>query len=259
MAFLEVKSVSKDFGGVRALADVTFEVSEGEFHSVIGPNGAGKSTLINVLTGLTRPTSGQVVFGGRDISGERTHRIVAMGVGRIFQNGRLFERLSVLENVMMGLSARERPSLLELLFMPEKASAKQADSRKVSMEMLQRFDLAAHADREIGSLSYGSRRLVEMAKVMVGRPRLLLLDEPAAGLNSGEVERLMFLLQQLRKEHGLSVVLIEHNMTMVMRLAERITVLNFGKKLAEGTPQQVASNEAVLSAYLGEGYKHAAV
>lgn len=259
MAFLEVKAVSKDYGGVRALSDVSFQVKQGEFHSVIGPNGAGKSTLINVLTGLARPTSGAIVFEGRDISSCKTHDIIDMGVGRIFQNGRLFERLTVLENVMMGDSARKPPSLLRLMYAPRAASADQTESREGALRMLERFGLAQYASRQIGSLSYGSRRLVEMAKVMVGRPKLLLLDEPAAGLNSGEVERLMSLLQALRKEHQLAVVLIEHNMNMVMRLAERITVLNFGKKLAEGTPAQVSADEAVLAAYLGEGYRSAAL
>jgi branched-chain amino acid transport system ATP-binding protein len=259
MALLEVRSLTKDYGGVRALSEVTFQVMPGEFHSVIGPNGAGKSTLINVLTGLARPTSGEVVYEGREISSRKTHEIIDLGVGRIFQNGRLFDRLTVLENVMMGLSARKPPSLLRLMCAPRAARAEQGESRQGSMQMLERFGLAQYADREIGSLSYGSRRLVEMAKVMVGRPKLLLLDEPAAGLNSGEVERLMSLLQSLRREHQLSVVLIEHNMNMVMRLAERITVLNFGKKLAEGTPAQVSANEAVLAAYLGEGYRSAAL
>lgn len=259
MAFLEVRSVSKDYGGVHALSDVSFHVEKDEFHSVIGPNGAGKSTLINVLSGLTRPTSGEVAFNDSVISTKRTHDIVAMGVGRIFQNGRLFERLTVLENVMMGLSAIKPPSLLYHVWSPKRALVDQAGNREQSMRMLERFGLQSHADREIGALSYGSRRLVEMAKVMVGRPRLLLLDEPAAGLNSGEVERLMVLLKELRKEHELAVILIEHNMSMVMRLAERITVLNFGKKLAEGTPAEVSSNDAVLAAYLGEGYKHASL
>ncbi|CAG2153126.1 ABC transporter ATP-binding protein [Cupriavidus numazuensis] len=259
MAFLEVRSISKDYGGVHALSDVSFQVEDSEFHSVIGPNGAGKSTLINVLSGLTRPSSGEVSLNGSVISAKRTHDIVAMGVGRIFQNGRLFERLTVLENVMMGTSAISPPSLMEHVLVPRQALARQAENRKRSMQMLERFGLAAHASRQIGALSYGSRRLVEMAKVMMGRPKLLLLDEPAAGLNSGEVERLMVLLRELRKEHQLAVILIEHNMSMVMRLAERITVLNFGKKLAEGTPGEISRNDAVLSAYLGEGYKHAAL
>ena len=257
MAFLEVKAVSKVYGGVHALSDVSFQVNQGEFHSVIGPNGAGKSTLINVLTGLTNPTSGEVTFEGRQISARKTHQIIDEGVGRIFQNGRLFERLTVLENVMMGQSARKPPSLWRLIYSPRVAAADQEETREAALRMLDRFDLSPYADRLIGSLSYGSRRLVEMAKVMVGRPKLLLLDEPAAGLNSGEVERLMGLLQALRKEHELSVLLVEHNMNMVMRLAERITVLNFGRKLAEGTPAQVSVNKAVLAAYLGEGYRNA--
>jgi branched-chain amino acid transport system ATP-binding protein len=259
MAFLEVRSVSKSFGGVHALSDVSFQIESEEFYSVIGPNGEGKSTLINILSGLSKPTRGEVIFEGDKLSGMKAHKIAARGVGRIFQNGRLFERLSVLENVMMGMAAKSPPSITRHLIAPGRSSETQRRAKELAMHTLERFALQNYAQRNIGALSYGSRRLVEMAKVMAGQPKLLLLDEPAAGLNSGEVERLMVLLKELRKEHRLAVLLIEHNMSMVMRLADRITVLNFGKKLAEGTPTEVSRNDAVLAAYLGEGYKSAAM
>lgn len=259
MTILKIESLSKRYGGVQALADVSFTVADNQFYSVIGPNGAGKSTLINVLTGLARPTAGAVRFYGKAIGSMKTHEIIALGIGRIFQSGRLFERLSVLENVMMGLSVKNQPSLAHLVFSPKDSRRRQQEAIESSLDLLERFGLRQFSDREIGSLSYGNRRLVEMAKVIASRPKLLLLDEPAAGLNSGEVEKLMILLQSIREAHKLSIVLIEHNMSMVMRLADRITVLNFGKKIAEGTPAEIQSNDDVLRAYLGEGYKNASL
>lgn len=257
MTLLTINALGKRYGGVQALSDVSLSVDSDEFYSVIGPNGAGKSTLINLLTGLTKPTTGSIVFAGKSISAMRTHEIVALGIGRIFQSGRLFDRLSVLENVMMGLAVSRQPSVLRLVRHPIEARREQERVIQRSLELLERFGLRKEADREIGSLSYGNRRLVEMAKVIVSGPRLLLLDEPAAGLNSGEVEKLMMLLRSLQEAHKLSIVLIEHNMNMVMRLAERITVLNFGRKIAEGSPGEIQSNDDVLKAYLGEGYRGA--
>lgn len=257
MPILKVDAVSKSYGGVHALSDVSFSVDYDQFYAVIGPNGAGKSTLLNVLTALTPPTSGRIHIDGKDMRGLKTHQIIAAGVGRTFQSGRMFQRLTVQENVMMGFTPTYSPSIVKLICTPLSVASQEKKLQQRSLELLDSFGLLPYADHEIGSLSYGNRRLVEIVRVIAAQPKLLLLDEPAAGLNLGEVQQLSELLNALRSQHKMSIILIEHNMSMVMRLAERITVLNFGKKIAEGTPLEIQSDEAVLKAYLGEGYQNA--
>ncbi|OAF16438.1 ABC transporter ATP-binding protein [Bradyrhizobium centrolobii] len=245
MSLLQATEVAKRYGGLAALSDVDLSVGEGEFVAVIGPNGAGKSTLLNVLTGLVLPDGGRVLLDGWDMTRAATHKRVRGGLGRTFQHGRPFARLSVLENVMTGAAIQSGRSELDL--------------RERAMAVLDQMGLAADAQAPIESLSYGHRRMVEMCRALACEPRVLLLDEPAAGLNSAEVDQLVDRLTELRGKHRIAIVLIEHNMGMVMRLAERIMVLNFGCKIAEGTPSEIQSDPAVLSAYLGEGYRHAGV
>jgi len=243
MNVLEARGISKRYGGLAALSDIDLAVGKGQLVAVIGPNGAGKSTLLNVLTGLAMPDSGQVLLEGEVITRTATHKRVRAGLGRTFQHGRPFARLTVLENVMTGAAIRRDPGKAAL--------------RDTAMAVIEQMGLAAEANEAIGSLSYGRRRMVELARTIACGPRVLLLDEPAAGLNSGEVDQLIDRLSDLRVSQGLAIVLIEHNMGMVMRLAERIFVLNFGCRIAEGTPSEIQSDPAVLSAYLGEGYAHA--
>ncbi len=243
MNVLEARGISKRYGGLAALSDIDLAVGKGQLVAIIGPNGAGKSTLLNVLTGLAMPDSGQVLLEGEVITRTATHKRIRAGLGRTFQHGRPFARLTVLENVMTGAAIRRDPG--------------KATLRDAAMAVIERMGLAAEANEAIGSLSYGRRRMVELARTIACGPRVLLLDEPAAGLNSGEVDQLINRLSDLRVSHGLAIVLIEHNMGMVMRLAERIFVLNFGCRIAEGTPSEIQSDPAVLSAYLGEGYAHA--
>lgn len=243
MSLLHATKIAKRYGGLAALSDVDLSVGEGEFVAVIGPNGAGKSTLLNVLTGLVLPNDGRVLLEGWDMTRAATHKRVRAGLGRTFQHGRPFARLSVLENVMTGAAIQGGRGEVEL--------------RERAMAVLDQMGLAENAQAAIGSLSYGHQRMVEMCRALVCEPRVLLLDEPAAGLNSAEVDQLVERLTDLRAKHRLAIVLIEHNMGMVMRLAERIIVLNFGCKIAEGTPSEIQRDPAVLSAYLGEGYRHA--
>jgi branched-chain amino acid transport system permease protein len=247
---LEVSGVSKRFGGVAALADVDLTVFPGEIISLIGPNGAGKTTLLNVITGVTPPTSGKAQFGGRRITGLRPNRIAGLGIARTFQNIRLFGALSVLENVAAGLHCRSRAGTLTSVLRTVGQRAEEGAIWHRSLEILTEVGLRDRAGQMARSLPYGAQRRLEIARALATSPRLLVLDEPAAGLSGRERTELMQLIQRLRA-NGLAVLLIEHDMDFVMSISDRVYVLNYGKRIAAGTPDEVQNDSTVIEAYLG--------
>ena len=247
---LTVKGLAKHFGGLKAVDGVDMEVRRGEIHALIGPNGSGKTTIINMLSGLYVPTLGQISLEGVNTTGWKPHEITAQGVARTFQNIRLFGDLSVLDNVMIGQHSRTRSGLLASVLQPASQQAEEAAMREKALAALEFVGLRGKEFAEAKSLPYGRQRVLELARALVSDPKLLLLDEPAAGLNAAETEALLDLLFQIR-DHGITILLVEHDMSLVMNVSDQITVLNFGKKIAEGEAEAIQKNREVIDAYLG--------
>ncbi len=248
---LQTLALRKEFGGLVAVADVSFEVPEGSIVSLIGPNGAGKTTFFNMLTGVYKPTAGRVVFAGEDLTGKPPHAFTQRGIGRTFQNIRLFKNMTALENVLVGMHVRLKGGLIEAILRTPRVRHEEAEARARARELLE-FSGLRRKDEEIGrNLSYGDQRRLEVARALATQPKLLLLDEPTAGMNPQETLEFTGFVGRLRAERGLTVLLIEHDMRVVMGISDRVTVLDYGEKIAEGTPEEIQKNERVIEAYLG--------
>jgi branched-chain amino acid transport system ATP-binding protein len=253
---LEVRGLSKSFRGLQALVGYELRLAPLTIHGVIGPNGAGKTTLFHLLSGFLRPTSGTISFEGRDITGARAYDVSRTGIGRTFQNIRLFGELSVLDNVKVALQRRSERSLVGTLLSSPSFRRAERDLETRAMELLDLFGLAAQRDRSARGLPYGDQRRLEIARAVGTGPKLLLLDEPNAGMNPSETQALLGLIRRLRDELGITIVLVAHDIPLVMNLCDRVQVLNYGRLIAEGDPAAVRANQDVIDAYIGQA-RHA--
>ena len=252
MELLKTENLSIDFGGLRAVNNLNMEINEGELVGLIGPNGAGKTSVFNLLTGVYKPTEGSIKISGVNTFNLKTNKIVELGISRTFQNIRIYKQLSVLDNVRISLDQKENYSTLAAIFRTKKFRNMELELTKKALEYLRMFDLESMANNRADSLSYGNQRKLEIARALACNPKLLLLDEPAAGMNPNETQELMEIIRNIRDNMGISILLIEHDMDLVMGICERLYVLNFGEIIAKGNPLEIQNNPEVIKAYLGD-------
>ncbi|KHD45748.1 ABC transporter ATP-binding protein [Streptococcus hongkongensis] len=251
MALLEVKNLTKNFGGLTAVGDISLELTEGELVGLIGPNGAGKTTLFNLLTGVYSPSEGTIVLDGIELNGKTPFKIASLGLSRTFQNIRLFKEMTVLENVLIGLANQEKShTFASLLRLPKFYQSEEALKAK-ALELLVIFGLETEFDTLAKNLPYGKQRRLEIVRALATKPKILFLDEPAAGMNPQETAELTALIRQIKNDFGITIILIEHDMSLVMEVTERIYVLEYGRLIAHGNPEEIKNNKRVIEAYLG--------
>lgn len=255
---LGVETLSKRFGGVEAVAGVSFHVRRGEIYSLIGPNGAGKTTTFNMISGVVKPSGGTVHFDGRDITGMPAHRLAAIGIGRTFQNLAVFKHASVVDNLMVGRHCHMATNVLDASWFFGRARREEIEHRRKVEEIIDFLEIEEIRDMPVGTLSYGLQKRVELGRALATEPKLLLLDEMVSGMNSEETEDIARFVLDIRDELGISVLMVEHDMGIVMDISDRVCVLNFGRKIGEGTPAEISINPAVIDAYLGSKTKEAA-
>ena len=251
MALLEVKQLTKHFGGLTAVGDVTLELNEGELVGLIGPNGAGKTTLFNLLTGVYEPSEGTVTLDGHLLNGKTPYKIASLGLSRTFQNIRLFKDLTVLENVLIAFSNHHKQHVLASFLRLPAFYKNEEELKNKAFDLLKIFDLDGDADTLAKNLAYGQQRRLEIVRALATEPKILFLDEPAAGMNPQETAELTAHIRQIQKDFGITIILIEHDMSLVMDVTERIYVLEYGRLIAEGTPDEIKNNKRVIEAYLG--------
>jgi branched-chain amino acid transport system ATP-binding protein len=250
-ALLEVRGLTKRFGGLTAVNAVSLEVERGSITSIIGPNGAGKTTLFNLISAVYRPSAGEIRYEGRDITGTPAHRLAGLGIGRTFQNLAVFKHESVVDNILVGMHSHLSTTLLTAPFFLGPARREEIAARERAEEIIDFLEIEDIRDAQVGTLSYGLQKRVELGRALATRPRLLLLDEMVSGMNSEETEDIARFILDLKEELGLTVVMVEHDMRIVMDISDHVCVLNYGAKIADGTPEAVSADPAVVAAYLG--------